>query len=76
MLDISKEPFEISCPDCGKELTVTFEDAENEKVIECPGCGLNIHLSPDPNLKKNLKDLNNSAKNFEKEIRKLNKLFK
>jgi DNA-directed RNA polymerase subunit RPC12/RpoP len=76
LFDISKEPFQISCPECGKELTVTFEDAQNNRIIECPDCGMNIQLSPDPNLKKNLKDLNNSVKGFKKEIEKLNKKLK
>jgi len=61
---ISKEPFELECPECRKEITVTFQDALDNKLVKCPRCGQEIKFAPDPKLKKDLKHLDDILKNL------------
>lgn len=64
MPGISKEPFELECPECRKEITVTFQDALDNKLVKCPRCGQEIKFAPDPKLNKDLKHLDDILKNL------------
>lgn len=73
MIDIGKEQLDFECPNCGKTLKITFNDAIARKTIHCPSCGTDINLAPDESLKHSVDSVNKSFRDFEKSLKKLNR---
>lgn len=76
MFDLSKEPLEFKCPECGKNLKITLADAQSKKTIHCTGCGADIQLKPDKSVAKTLKDFNRIEKKLDDTFASFNKKMK
>ena len=73
MIDIGKEPIDFECPNCGKALKLTFNDAIARRTIRCSSCGTDINLTPDESLKREVDSVNKSFRDLEKTLKKLSR---
>lgn len=42
MRDLEDTILEITCPDCGSEYELSYDEEENEEPIYCPFCGTDL----------------------------------
>ena len=72
MIDISKQPVKIDCPECNRSMSVTLKQVANGALIKC-NCGQEIQLKSNSTNKKVIKDVNKSFKDFERTLKNFGK---
>lgn len=73
MINFSKQKMEIKCPECNSNVKITLQQVSNESTVICPR-GHKIQLQDKKgSLKKGIRDMNKSMKDFERTLKMFGK---
>jgi len=71
-IDLSYQPIELECPQCGYHLDLLLKQVMVEEIVLCPGCLCDIQLIDESgSTQRAQREINEALNNLKKQIRRI-----